>query len=451
MSSNKPYILQVTAGVTHGGASKMAVNLYEALKQRNFNSKIATGGPVLFNEDFLQIPKKTFSHDKNMWESFFFSLCRKTAPLIGKIKGTGQITNILYNLGKPSCLIKNLRGIENFANYPGTWSFFDSLDPFPNIVHCHNLHGKYFDLSILPYLSRKVPVVVTLHDEWMFTGHCAYSLDCDLWKTGCGKCPDLKRYSAIWRDTTAYNSKQKHDIYKRSKLHIATPSQWLLDRAKQSILAPAINSSHVINNGINLEIFTPGDKANARKKLSLPHDVHVVLFIASNAKKSVYKDYPTLEKAIHTIASEKKLEKKVLVLVIGEMSENIYLNNVTIEFKPYIQNELLPSYLHAADLFVHATNSDNYPTTVLEALACGTPVVGANVGGVPEQIVEDKTGLLYRKGDYLDLANKITLLLSNPETRDRMSYVAAKYAKEHFGIEKQMKKQVSLYENLLSS
>lgn len=445
---NKPYILQIAAGTTHGGASRIAVNLYEELKNQDYYSQIATGGEIPKDKDYLKIYKKSFVNSKNSWEKLFLSLGKKTNKYIGKIKGTGKLTNIFYNLGKPSCLIKNLRGVENFENFSGTHEFFKNLRPFPDIIHAHNLHGGYFDLHMLPYLSKKVPVILTLHDEWMFTGHCAYTFDCERWRTGCGKCPSLSLYQPLWRDTTKYNLKQKAAIYEKSNLHIITPSQWLMDRAKQSVLAPGIASGQVINNGLDLKTFKPGEKKAARAQLSLSKNSHIIIFPASKAKTNKFKDYPTLEKSLLSIAEKNTFTESILLLCIGEKSETIKKENIEIRFIDYVQNqEELVSYYQASDLLIHATKSDNFPTTILEAFACGIPVIGTDIGGIPE-IIDKNTGLLYEKENYKDLASKIVLLLKNKSLRESMSKCANKKAKEKFGLQKQIDAHVNLYEKL---
>lgn len=447
--NKNPYILQINAGATHGGASGIAVGLFEELCQRGYPSKIATSCPHPSKQNFLQIPRNTYTDAKNLWEQAFFFLCRQTKKYVGKVKGAGRFTNFLYNIGRPSCLLKNLRGIENFENYPGTRNFFENLSPFPDIIHGHNLHGRYFDLSILPELSKKTPVFLTLHDEWMFTGHCACTLDCEKWKSGCDNCTNLSTYDPLWRDTTRYNLKQKETIYINSKLHLITPSQWLMDRAKQSVLAQGIKTSNVIHNGIDLTLFRSGNKIAARKKTKLARDSHILLFVANQAKRNPFKDYETLKKALLFIAENKTTTKPILLICTGESDSITMKNNVTIQFVNYISNRKeLVSFYQAADLLVHATNADNFPTTILEALACGTPVIGTSIGGVPEQITEN-TGLLYKHKDHIDLAKKIMLLLNNKNLRDAMAQNAVKDAHDRFDIQKQVTKQINYYHEVL--
>ena len=462
----KTFILQINAGITRGGAARVLFNIHKGITfhegitfhdglKNNFCAKIATQGTTFLegkipnDKTFLSIPKKNFDSPCNIWEKTFFSLCKKTNRYIGKIKGAGFLTNTLFNIGRPTCFFKNIRGIQNFENFPGTKTFFDNLHPFPDIIHCHNLHGKYFDLRLLPELSQKVPVVLTLHDEWMYTGHCACTLGCNKWQNAeCKKCPDLKRYEALWRDSASYNFTQKKLLYKKSNLFVIAPSKWILDRAKKSILAPAIKKSKVIHNGIDLSIFKPKNKLLSRAEKNLPQDATILLFVASQAKTNEYKDYETLEKAIFHVA-EKNPEKSILFLCIGERGEIFKKNNLVVKYIDYVENEHeLAAYYQAADIFTYATRADTFPTTVIEALACGLPVIGTNIGGIPEQVTEKLTGMLYKEKDHQDLAEKIEFLLQNRKIREEMGENAHRFAKKHFDVKKQVAEYIDFYNSI---
>src|SRR5579872_6131849 len=132
-----------------------------------------------------------------------------------------------------------IRGFEDF-NYPYSHNICEMTGSPPDLVLCHNLHGGYFDLRSLPSLSARVPVALRLFDTWLQTGHCAYSLGCNRWQTGCGKCPDLTIPPAITRDATNTNLLRKQRVFRQSRLFVSAESQWMLDRARQSVLAPAV-------------------------------------------------------------------------------------------------------------------------------------------------------------------------------------------------------------------
>src|SRR5262249_17124394 len=139
------------------------------------------------------------------------------------------LSRLTDSLSEPGRWLDHQLGIENFR-FPGTKRLLTLADKQPSILHLHNLHGGYFDLPILPWISQQVPTVVTLHDAWLLSGHCAHSFACEKWRTGCGECPDLTIYPEIRRDATRYNWQRKREIYSRSRLYVSTPSQWLMQK-----------------------------------------------------------------------------------------------------------------------------------------------------------------------------------------------------------------------------
>lgn len=317
----------------------------------------------------------------------------------------------------------------------------------PDILHCHNLHGGYFDLRALPFLSHQVPTVITLHDAWLLGGHCAHSFDCERWKVGCGRCPDLSIYPAIKRDATAYNWKLKADIFERSRLHIVTPSKWLMDKVDESMLKPGIVASRVIPNGVDLEVFHPADQVEARESLGLPLNANILLFAANGIRKNIWKDYRTLRSALSEIA---KCSDNVLCIALGENAPQERIGNVEIRFVPYQENpEQVAHYYQAADLYLQPSRVDTFPTTVLEALASGIPVVATAVGGIPEQIVEEVTGFLVPPGDARAMAERVLDLLEDVEFRSQMGHEAAKDAARRFSLERMVRDYLAFYGEIL--
>jgi glycosyltransferase involved in cell wall biosynthesis len=319
----------------------------------------------------------------------------------------------------------------------------------PDLIHAHNLHGGYFDLRYLTVLSRRRPVVLTLHDAWLLSGHCAHSFACERWRTGCGQCPDLTIYPAIRRDATARNWRGKQRIYARSRFYIATPARWLMQKVAQSTLAPAAVEARVIPYGVNLHHFHPADSRSVRASLGLPQDARVLLFTANGIRQNIWKDYQTMRAAIALVAAQLP-GQKVLFLALGEDAPTETIGPAEIRFVPFQQDpSAVACYYQAADVYIHAAKADTFPNTVLEALACGTPVVATAVGGIPEQVEDGVNGFLVPPGDSQALAARITQLLSDDELRRRMSLEAAQTARQRFDLDRQVDDYLGWYEEIL--
>ena len=214
---------------------------------------------------------------------------------------TRSLRSLLQPLAEPKRTIRNRQGLEDF-DYPGTEHLLETAAHDADIVHCHNLHGSYFDLRLLPAFGRNRPLVITMHDMWLLTGHCGNSIDCDRWQRGCGSCPDLSLDPAIARDATAQNWQRKKDILGACHPHIVAPCQWMMECARKAI--PYAASYRVIPNGVDLSIFRPADKQTARVGLGLSPKDKIVLFVGAHSKQSPYKDYHTVETAFSQIAAK---------------------------------------------------------------------------------------------------------------------------------------------------
>lgn len=436
-------ILQVSTSDIGGGAERVARNLHTAYRARGHDSWLAAGRRQSDEPGVLEIPQ---------WASappaapVFRAASRLLSPLAGRVPGVRRLRNGLLTLSQGWPEIERRLGREAF-HAPGTQALLSLLPSRPEIVHAHNLHGSYFDLRVLPALSREVPVVLTLHDEWLLTGHCAYAFDCTLWETGCGHCPDLTVYPAIARDGTSANWRIKRAIYRRARLHVATPSRWLLDEVRRSMLQPL--EMRVIPYGVDLNTYAPGDAAEARAALGIAPEALVMLFVAVQAKTNRFKDYPTIARALAQLKSRAP-DRAVTLIILGSEAEEERIGQVQVRFLPF---DPAPAHTargyRAADIVLHAARTDNFPNTVLEAQACGRPVVATAVGGVPEQIVEGCTGFLTPAGDAAAMAARIQQLLDEPALRREMGARALDHARSHFGLEMQADAYLDWYEEIL--
>ncbi len=440
-------ILQISTKDLGGGAERIAYELYEGYRRRGHESYVAVGSKrgTGVDEGIFTLPGPDAP---GVWRRYWTEV--QTGFQTRGQAGAARMALRLANLGEPRAWVERQLGIENF-NYPGSRRLLASAPVQPDILHAHNLHGGYFDLRQLPILVQRAPLLLTLHDSWLLSGHCAYSLACERWRTGCGRCPDLTLPVPVRRDATAFNWRRKRGIYARARVYVATPSQWLMDKVQASILAPAIAEAQVINNGVDLNQFRPGDKLAARQALGLPTDRPIGLFVAVAARRHRAKNYTTLEAAITQVAARPG-SSSMLFVCVGDTGEEVRLPaDSSIKFAGFVHDrEVLATYYQAADIYVHATKADTFPTAVLEAMACGLPVVATAVGGVPEQVEEGRTGFLAAPGDPASMAGGIARLLDDPALALTMSEAAASTARTRFDRERMVDDYLAWYERILA-
>ncbi|AFZ34648.1 glycosyl transferase group 1 [Stanieria cyanosphaera PCC 7437] len=441
-------ILQLSTQDISGGAEKIAYTLHHSYLVKGHNSWLAVGTKKSEESNILEIPNDKY---RNPWAKLWLKTANPLFPIIEKNRVAWKFHRLLtQTIGQPKRWLERQLGHEEL-DFPASIDILNLPPQQPNILHCHNLHGEYFDLRVLPQLSKQIPTILTLHDAWLLSGHCAHSLTCDRWKTGCGQCPDLNISPAIKRDATAYNWQIKQQIYEKSKLYLATPSQWLMDKVEQSILQPAIIENKVIPNGIDLSIFHPGNKFAVRSKLSIPVNAKVILFTANTIRNNPWKDYQTMQTAINIVA-ECLNQEQILFIALGEDAPETQIGSAKIRFVPYQKHpETVASYYQAADVYIHAAKVDTFPNTILEALACGTPVVATAVAGIPEQIEDGGTGFLVAPGDINSLAIYIEKLLLDDVLRNQMSDRAAIVAKQKYGLERMVDEYVNWYQHILEN
>lgn len=456
-------ILQVSTADILGGAEKVAWNLFKSYRARGNISSLAVGYKHSNDPDVSVIPN---GRDQPSWTRTWLAVHDKLLRVSKKgVPLARPFARLARYAAQPVKSILDRCGLEDF-HFPGSGRLLGLNSERPDIVHCHNLHGAYFDLRVLPDLSRQVPVVVTLHDAWLLSGNCAHSFDCERWRQGCGKCPDLSIYPGLRRDATAYNWRRKRDLYRRSRVFVAAPSKWLMRKVEQSILAPAIVEGRVIPNGVDLSFFYPGPKSDARTGLKIAPEARVILFAANGIRQNMWKDFRTMRAAIERVAAELR-GQNVLFIALGEDAPAERIGNADLHFVSYQQNPAdVACYYRAADVYVHAAKADTFPNTVLEALACGLPVVATSVGGIPEQVkslhdfggdisndtwcgVDEATGILVSAGDVTEMTRALAGLLTHDSIRERMGHNAARDARQRFDLERQVDEYLTWYEQLI--
>jgi glycosyltransferase involved in cell wall biosynthesis len=307
----------------------------------------------------------------------------------------------------------------------------------PDIIHLHNIHGLYLNYPILfNYLnSIDTPVVWTMHDCWSFTGRCAYfdSVECSKWHSGCQGCPALGLYPKTRRDYAAENFRLKQRLFTAKRNMVLVPvSEWLGDLVGESMLKDC--HKRIIHNGIDIDTFSP-------KPCDKREDRHLILGVAAQwGTRKGLTDFYKLRTMLDTATYD--------ITLIGLSDEQIATLPEGITGIRRTQNVgELAEYYSRASVFVNPTYSDNYPTTNLEAMACGTPVITYLTGGSPEA-VSTTTGVVVEQGNITALKEAIEGVCSKGKAA--YSEACRKRAEELFDKDRCFENYIRLYDELLT-
>ncbi len=404
-------ILHINQSDIIGGAGIAGYRLHQGLLNQNIDSKLLVGIAKTDSDRIAAIPRKF------------------------------RLENQLHRFTKRFGL-NHIHLLSSFdiLNH----QFYQNAD----IINFHNLHDSYFNYLAISKLTANKPGIFTLHDMWSFTGQCAYSFECDRWKTGCSRCPCRNAYPVIDFDSTHLEWKLKDWVYSKSNLTIVTPSRWLTEQAKASMLSRF--PIYHIPYGIDTTAYQPLDRLLCKTVLDIPANKKVLLFGAANLKYN-RKGGDLLLKALQKLPQSLKAE--TILLTFGDGSETITSEvGISTVSLGYISSERLKSVAYsAADLFILPTRGDNLPLVLQESMACGTPMVSFKIGGVPDLVRHNVTGYLAQPEDAEDFCNGIVTLLEDEQLRTKMSENCRAIAVSEYSLELQAKQYIKLYEQVLQS
>jgi len=328
---------------------------------------------------------------------------------------------------------------------PGTYNV-NNLLPEADIYNLHWVVGLVEPRRFFTHYPIGRPLVWTLHDMNPLTGGCHYAFDCLRFAGKCGCCPQLG--SQTKDDLSARSHARKASAYSKllpETTRIVAPSKWLSMEASRSALMGGF-SLEVIPYGVDTGTFMPRSKHVAREVFSIPSEELVIAFAADFVDLPI-KGLDLLRGALKQL----NVDRSVTLAVIGQGIKISDFSERVVGLGQ-IDNERLMSFaLSAADLFVLPTRADNLPNVILEAMACGIPVVSFNVGGVPDMVRPGQTGLLAPPEDVAALRHAIETLLNNDDLRSMMSYECRAVAAREYALEVQAKRYKSLYEGLIEA
>lgn len=315
----------------------------------------------------------------------------------------------------------------------------------PDIVHLFWVNAGFLRIETLKEFRR--PIVWTLHDMWPFTGGCHYDEECGKFRLSCGNCPVLR--SARERDLSRRIWERKRSSWKGVPITVVATSRWLADMARSSSLFEG-QRIEVIPNGLDTEIYKPIDKATARDAYNLPQDKRLILFSAFGATSDKRKGGQLLMKALEKLSQEGWAGEAELVIVGASMPENPADMGMKVHYMGRMHDEISQVLLYsAADVMVAPSMQENLSNAVMESLACGTPVVAFNIGGMPDMIDHQCNGYLAAPFETGDLAAGIAWVLENQGRLSALAQCARQTVEERYAVEMVAHRYSQLYQALL--
>jgi len=316
----------------------------------------------------------------------------------------------------------------------------------PDVVHLQGINGYFVNIfRLVTYLkNHRIPTVLTLHAEFMYTGSCGYALDCEKWKSGCGHCPRLKTEThTFFFDGTATSWKRMKKAFEGfDDLRVVSVSPWVQARAQQSpILNDKIHT--MILNGVDTSLFRYRDPVPLREKLGIYNKkivFHVTSFF-SDQKDHIKGGYYVLEVAKYFA----KADSNVLFIVAGAHEFNTDVPS-NMHFLGNIRNQdMLATYYSMADITLLTSQRETFSMIVAESLCCGTPVVGFEAGA-PEMIAIREFGSFVPHGDQALLLEQMKRYLYG-ENSDPMQISEA--AKQKYGKDMMGQEYLALYRDMV--
>ncbi|MCM8764015.1 MAG: glycosyltransferase [Candidatus Omnitrophica bacterium] len=430
-------ILLINPYSAYGGAEKIACYLVSAYNRLGHRAILAVSHRP-YEHQFIamvQQPKAAPIH----------KICTKLNQFYSK---ENFLKKVLRQIEQPGGIRKILTGREKY-NCIDFDSILDVAGFIPDIVHFHNTRDNLLGPKLISSAGIRFPVVITLHDLWFLTGKCIQPGRCNGWKNSCSNCPESWFPFATVKNGIRRNLREKIEIISKTKPYVCAPSLWAMNIIKQSYIGKAAAETKVIHNGVNLSVYKPGNKNDARTRLGLQTNKFVLLSSGRDLKTNRYKNFRTLEK-VSIILGNSSVEKQIIFLCLGNEGKTAYYRNLEMRFIPFITNEnTIADFYRAADVYLHTAEYETWGLTVTEAMACGIPVVAFSNGGVREQIINGKTGFLIENNNPESMAYSTKILLENIDLRKNMSEIAFKHARENFDIEDTASKYLEFYEDIL--
>lgn len=409
-------IAMVHASDLGGGAERSVISLHRALRGLGHHSTVFVGEKRTDEEGVVQI------------------------PYVRGLPGSRRIARTLERrFGWQDIYNPSFRALEQLIA-----GQFD-------VIHFNSLWGSagFADIGALPALTRSVPGVLTMRENWLLTGHCACFDACNRWKTGCGACPDLERVPRIPRDGTAFNWRRKYGALQSSRISIVAISDWLLARAKESPIT-AKKPLCRIYNGIDLGVFQPcsdSERLSLRSRLGIADD-EVVVLIAGQTVNGL-NGFRAPKDALKILREASGLFR-LRVLVIGQnscgLAKELGPQAIALPFQECPKK--MAACYQVADATLVTSEAEAFGRIAAESQACATPVVAFDTGAIPEVVLDGIGGFLVPRGNAGFATEKLIELARGVELRKSMGRRGLRHVRENFADELVAGAYVNLYRSI---
>lgn len=316
-----------------------------------------------------------------------------------------------------------------------------------DLIHLQLLHAtSFFSLRHLPRLADgSRPVVWTMHDPWITTGHCVHSLGCDRWRTGCGSCPDLSLSLPIKRDRTAANWAFKKRLLERSRIHLVVASHWMARRVAESPILAGLPCTR-IPFGIDTTVFRPQPKPAARAALGIPPGARVaaVRWAPSYALKGTR----FAEAALLSLPPGTLTDVICFDTAGGDEVAAIRGRYRVTTINAFDNPAAIATGLAAADIFLMPSLAETFGMMAIEALACGTVPIVFSGTALPEVIDAPRGGAVVESGDAAALAAAIIALMANPAAREAHRDEGLALVRSRYDEQRSIADHFALYRSL---
>lgn len=340
-------------------------------------------------------------------------------------------------------LVKSTYHLDNIYGTDAYDILYNKLFLEADVVHFHLLHNLCFDLNLLPLISKLKPIVWTIHDPWILSGHCVHHFDCNRWKTGCGDCPMLEIDFKMSKDNTALNLEIKRQALQNSHLEIIVASNWLKDKIERTKIFHNSNI-HLVPFGVNHSIFKPGDKTSLRKKMGIPENAIVIL---ARCTKNIFKGFDFVEYTLDHIHTKKDVY--LLLLQEGISNKNEHKNYMVKEYGWVKDDYLLADIYAVSDLFLMPSKVETFGMMAIESMSCGLLPIVLEGTALPEIVNSPKCGVATKRSKD-EFYKQVQYYIDNEVERIQRAQMCFEYARKFYNKDVYIDRIIKVYKKALN-